>query len=267
MFVYFSSLKRGKSVKNLDMKKFAFFSDLIFSFFVSFLFSIFLFRYLRVPLLPAFLLACLCGILTAAAVGAILQIKRKNLYLKKSDETQKEKLLLHLALLSDEAKTQFFKQALSTETHEANRFGRLRLSTKTDFYFLKFSLAPVCADEVASLSRVKTSKQKIVLCAQIEESAFALCNRLGIEVKTGENVYKLLKERNLLPQEYLGDQPVKKTKRRVKLWFSKNNARRFLVGGGLVLLMSRLTPFYYYYLLFGVLLLLGSVLVRIFGYE
>lgn len=248
------------------MKKFAFLSDILFTFFVSFLFTLFLFRHLRVRLPLALALALLCGGLTASAIGSILQVRRKNLYLKKSDETQKEKLLLHLALLSDEGKTQFFQRALSTEELPASRFGRLRLSTKTDFYFLKFSLAPVCADEIASLSRLKTGKQKILLCAQIEEAAYSLCNRLGIEVKTGEWVYKQLKERELLPSEYLGDEPIK-PKRRLKLWFAKSNAKRFLVGGALVLLLARLTTFYYYYLLLGCLLLLAAILIRIFGYE
>lgn len=249
------------------MKKIAFFSDILFSFFVSFLFTLFFFRYLHVELLPALLLACLCGVLTAAAVGAILQIRRKNLYLKKSDETQKEKLLLHLALLSDEEKTKFLQRALTTEESVASRFGRLRLFTKTEFYFLKFSLAPVCADEIANLSRLKTGKKKILLCSQIEETAFSLCNRLGIEVKTGAYVYKLLKERNLLPETYLGDEPSTRRKHRIKLWLSKSNAKRFLVGGALVLLLSRLTPFYYYYILLGCLLLFTAVFVRIFGYE
>lgn len=247
------------------MKKFAFFSDLVFSFFVSFLFTIILFRYLGVALTPALFLACLCGLLTAAAIGAILQVKRKNIYLKKSDETLKEKLLLHLALLSDEGKTQFFQRALSTEEATASRFGRLRLFTKTNFYFLKFSLAPVCADEIANISRLKTGKKKILLCSQIDETAFNLCNRLGIEVKTGEGVYKLLKEGNLLPETYLGDEPTKQRKRRVKLWFSKSNAKRFLVSGALLLMLSRITPFYYYYLLLGCLLLLAAVFIRIFG--
>ena len=253
--------------KNRHMKKFAFLSDVLFSFFVSFLFTLFLFRYMRIALPLAFTLALLCGGLTASAVGAILQTRRKNLYLKKSDEALKEKLLLHLALLSDEGKTQFFQHALSSEDAPTSRFGRLRLTTKTNFYFLNFSLAPVCADDIASLSRLKTGKQKVLLCSQIEESAFSLCTRLGIEVKTGEWVYKQLKERELLPEEYLGDEPVKKRKLRIKLWFSKSNAKRFLIGGALVLLLARLTPFYYYYLLLGSLLLLAAVFIRIFGYE
>lgn len=248
------------------MKKFAFLSDLLFSFFVSFLFSLFLFRHWRINLPLSLILALLCGGLTTSAIGMFLQNKRKILYLRKSDETLKEKLLLHLALLSDEGKTQFFQRALSTDEASANRFGRLRIFTKTEFYFLKFTLAPVCADEIASLFRLKTGKKKVLLCSQIDESAFSLCKRLGVEVKTGECVYQLLKERNLLPECYLGDNPTQQRKR-MKLWFAKSNAKRFLVSGGLILLLARITPFYYYYLLLGFLLLFVAVFVRVFGYE
>lgn len=266
MFIYFSSLKRENFVKNQNMNKFAFLSDVFFSFFVSFLFTVFLFRYLKIPLTTSVLLAIICGILTASATYALLYAKRKNLHLKKSEKQQMEKLLLHLALLSDEEKTRFFRQVLSTEEYAVNRFGKLRLFSDTEFYFLQFSLAPVCLDEILPLYRFKTGKTKVLLCLQIDEPALLLCQRLGIQVKTGERIYKLIKERNLLPEHYLGNVSTKQ-RRPIKLWFSKNNAKRFLVSGALVLLLSRLTPFYYYYLLLGCLLLFASILIRIFGYE
>lgn len=247
------------------MKKFAYLSDIIFSLFVSALFTLCLFRYLGVSLLPSFLLALLCGALTAAAVGSILQIRRKNLSLKKSDERIKQKLLLHLALLSDEGKTEFFQRALASSETPVSRFGKLRVFTEREFYFLNFTLAPVNADEVVRLSRLKTGKRKILLCAQIEDAALSLCNRLGVEVKTGEWVYNRLKEANFLPERYLGEESAVKPKRRIKLWFSKANAKRFLIGGTITLFLAPITPFYYYYLLVGCLLLLLSVLVRIFG--
>ncbi len=251
--------------KNLFMKKFAFYSDLVFTFFVGGLFSLILFRFLGVRLTLALILAAVCGALTTAAVGAIMLVKRKNIYLKKSDETQKHKLLLHLALLSDEQKTTLFSKVLHREEEPINRFGRLRLFNKTEFYFLQFRPNPLSADEIPNLARLKTGKRKILLCAEIEETALQLCRRLDIEVRTGEWVYRLCKERNALPNAYLGD-TASLPKQRIKLWFSKKNAKRFLVSGGLILLLSRLTPFYYYYLLLGSLLLLVSVFVRIFGY-
>ncbi len=250
------------------MKKFAFFSDILFSFLVSAVCSIVLFRYFAIPLPLALALALVCGVLTAISITAILRLRRKNLALKKWDEAQKQKLTLHLALLSDEEKTEYFSRALSTVEEPIKRFGKLRLFNKTEFYFLKFTLEPLSADEIPNLARLKTGKKKILLCAQIDENALLLCQRLDIEVKTGEWLYTYLKANNLLPDAYLGEEVgAPKAKRHVKLWFSKKNAKRFLIGGTLILLISRLTPFYYYYLLLGGLLVCAAVFVRIFGYE
>ncbi len=249
------------------MKKFALFSDILFTFFLSFVATVFFFRYRRLSLPLAVLLAILCGVLTAAAIGALLCARRKNVRLKKSDETQKQKFLLHLALLSDEEKTAYFTKVLSTEESPVKRFGKLRIFSQTEFYFLKFSLSPLSVDEIPNLARLKTGKKKVLLCTQIEEGALALCEKLDIEVKTGEWVYARFKALSALPDTYLGEEKPIKRKRRLKLWFSKRNAKRFLISGGLILLLSRLTPFYYYYLLIGSCLLFAAAFVRIFGYE
>ncbi len=247
------------------MKKFAYFSDVLFAFLVSGIFSLTLFRYLGVALPLALFLAALCGGLTALALAAIWGAKRKNLSLKKSDETQKNKLLVHLALLSDEEKTNYFQSLLSTG-EPLGRFGRLRIFSPTEFYFLQFRFRPLGADEIPALARLKTGKKKILLCSQIEEAALDLCRRLDIQVKTGEWVYEKAKERSALPERFLGEEEAApKRKRRFKLWFSRKNAKRFLVSGSLLLLLSRLSPYFYYYLLFGVLLLGVAVFVRVFG--
>ncbi len=249
------------------MKKFAYLSDVLFSFFLSGICALVFFRYLRLSLLVAILLAAICGGLTAAAFGAFLKVKRHNLYLKKSQEALREKLLLHLALLSDEEKTKLLQEVLSTKEEPLSRFGKLRVFNRTEFFFLKFSLSPLSVDEIPNLARLKTGKKKILLCSSIEENALALCARLDIEVRTGSWVYLLFKERDALPESYLGEPSAPAPKKRVKMWFSKRNAKRFLTCGGILLLLSRLTPFYLYYLLLGGCLLVASLFIRIFGYE
>ncbi len=248
------------------MKKFAFFSDIIFTFFTGSILTLVLFRYLGVGLFLSFALAILCGALAALAVGALLRLRRKNLLLKQTEEGIREKLLLHLALLSDEEKTALFMRVLSTDEEPVKRFGKLRIFNKTEFFFLKFTLSPLVADEIPNLARLKTGKKKILLCSSIDEQALVLCQRLDIEVRTGEWSYSLLKKREALPESYLGEGVKPKVKKKAKAWFSKKNAKRFLVSGSLILLLSRLTPFYYYYLATGLLLLLTAIVVRIFGY-
>lgn len=249
------------------MKKSAFISDVFFAFFISSLFTLCFFRYLRIAFALSLTLSILCGFLTALAVASLLRSKRKDLYLRKTDETRKEKLLLHLALLSDEKKTEYFQTALAL-TEPVGRFAKLRLFTDKEFYFLHFTLSPVNADDVAKYARWKTRKQKVLCCSHVDEAANMLCERLGIRVKTGEQIYAFLKENEQLPQSFLGDETAdKKRKRRFRLWLSKRNAKGFATGGSLVLVTSLITPFPYYYLVFGGLLLIAAICTRIFGYE
>ncbi len=250
------------------MKKFALYSDLFFSFFVTAILGLCFFRYLEIPFLFSLLLSILCGGLVTLALASYLFSKRKHLFLKGTDEAQKEKLLLHLALSSDEAKTAYFLSFLKKQSPESHptRFSRLRLQTDECFFFLHFAFTPVSADDVAAMARLKTNKQKRLLCDAVEESALALCRRLGIEVKTGNDVYLSLKEAEFFPKTYLGENfGADKKKRNYKLWFSKRNAKRFLGGAVMLFLLSQLTPFPFYYLLFSGILALAAVLTRIFG--
>jgi hypothetical protein len=248
------------------MKKSAFISDILFSSFSVFLLTLCLFRYLGFGLWVSIFLAFVCGFLGAIAVGAWLTGKRNAFFLKKADERQKEKLLLHLALLSADGKTKLFMGALGTQS-TAKRVAPLKIDTGEELIFLRFAFAPVTADEVAALSRWKSAKKKTVFCGEMEESAKRLCQRLGIRVQTGESVYQTLKECDGLPSEYLGEElPVDKKIRRKTTCFAKRNARRFFVSGLLVLLTSLFTPFPYYYLVFGSILLLAALFIRVFGY-
>ena len=244
------------------MKKSAFYSDILFSFSLVGIFTLCFFRYLRIALFPALLLAFACGVLAATANGAWLQSKRQTLLLRKSDEEEKQKLLLHLALLSDEQKTVFFQKVLSARG-EVKRFSRLRLTTKEEFFFLCFRFKPLSADEVSAVYRLKTNKTRVILCGEADDSARRLCDRLHIQLCEGGRVYEEVKNAQTLPSDYLGDSP--KTKRRLRLCFAKSNSRRFLTAGALVLLTSLITPFPRYYLIFGSALLALAVIVRIFG--
>ncbi len=247
------------------MKKTAFFSDILFTFLVAFLLSTVFFRFLAIPFLPAVLLGVACGGLATLGIGAYLAHKRKKYLLKRSDEVLKNKLLTHLALLPRERKTQFFRDVFAEETV---RYTDSKIFTADAVYCLSFRFAPVTADDVAKFLHVKTAKQKILLCGEMEEEALRLCMRLNIQVQTGESVYRLVQAKNALPQTFLGeDAPANKRERKFRLCFAKSNAKRFLVSGSLLLLASLFTPFPLYYRLFGGALVIASAVIRIFGYS
>jgi hypothetical protein len=251
------------------MRKIAFISDLLFAFFLSFVVSLVLFRLLRLAPLLAFLLATLCGGLTTLSYAAFRRSKRKHEFLKKSEERTKEKLLLHLNLSDVERNVEFIKTLLTKQAPDTQirRIGKNRLSTKTEIYFLYFSFAPVNADNVAEVARLKTNRKKILLCSRAEDAAVTLCKRLHIELQNGEDLFFAVQKADAFPDRFLGNEEEIVGKRPFQLCFSKSNARRFLISGALVLSLSTLTPFTSYYLVFGGILLLAALFTRIFGKE
>ena len=174
---------------------------------------------------------------------------------------------MHLALLSDEQKIKFFINLISNE-QPARRFSRSYIATPTQFYCIKCTFGAVTANEIAAFYRLKTAKQRILLCSQIEESAYTLCKKLQIKVQTADDIYQLVKKNNAFPATFLGETPKeKKHSKQFKLCFAKANSKRFLISGSLLLLSSFLTPFPFYYLIIGSILLLTATFIRIFGYE
>ena len=256
--------------KILHMNKSAFISDLIFSFFVAFLLTLCIFRYVGVALITALFLSGVCGALCACALGAFWQSKRKTTLLKRSELALKEKLQLHLCLLSPEKARDIFYEAMSKnpQTQTAVKQGKNRVETATECYFFYLQFPPVTAQEVAKIYRFSTAKSKVLVCLQMDEQAFALCHRLGITPNTGEWAYTFLKKHDALPQSYLGEEmTVDKRKRRLRICFAKNNARRFVTSALFILAFSFFTPFSLYYLIFAFLLLFSAVFIRVFGYS
>ena len=217
------------------MKKSAYISDVIFTFFTAFLPTVCFFRFLGLPLVLAFIIATVCGVLCSIAVGALLFHKRKQFFLKKTEEECKEKLLFHLALLSDRQKTDYFLRVFSDE--QAKQWGKLRIHTPTHCYFIQCNISPVTADCLLSFSRIKTEKEKVVLCAEMDETARSFCNRLHIQVKTANEVYLLCKEKNALPEKFLGDESPNPSKRKIRLWFAKRNSKQFFFSSCILILI------------------------------
>ncbi len=181
-----------------------------------------------------------------------------------------EKLYLHLRLLSMEQARDIFHRAFlqNPETQTARKDGKNRIETANESYFFFLDFRPVTADDIAAVYRFSTAKTKVLVCLQMEDHAFALCQRLGITPRTGEWAYTFLKEQNALPQTYLGEETSKhKSKRRLRLCFAKNNARRFITSALFVLSLSFFTPFSLYYFIFAFALLITAIFIRIFGYS
>ena len=189
------------------------------------------------------------------------------MFLKKSDAVKKEKLLLHLALLSEEQKTDFFQQVLSQDS-PVRRVGKSRLYSDTQFFQIRCGFSAVTAEEVAAFSRLKNNREKVLLCCQIQDEALVIADRLHITVWSADQIFQLIKTYDAFPERFLGEQDVKNSRQhKLHLCFSKKNGKRFFTSGAMLAVLSLFTPFSTYYLLWGGLLLLLALFIRIFGYE
>ena len=178
----------------------------------------------------------------------------------------KEKLFLHLALCSDEQKTQFFEQLLALDT-PVKRFSKLRIYSATAFFQIHCGFLAVTKEDVASFSRLKTGKNKTILCTQIHEDALTLATRLNITTLHADDIFSLVKKHDAFPENFLGEHIPQPKKKRFHLYFSKQNGKRFFTSGLGLLVLSLFTPFSYYYCIFGCLLLLIALFIRLFGFE
>ncbi len=242
------------------MKKSAYYSDIVFAFFIASIALLCLLRYLKVGLALACLFAVLSGVAASLLTAIFLGRKRELSLTKAKDEKLKEKFLLHLTLLPQKQLSEII-----CALFECENAGEFYTQGQTLILPL-FRLQEIYPDCLLPLFRENGYTQKKILCNAISPEAKKLCEQLGVEVIDGVAIFQLTKEYGLLPSEYVSE-PIfaQKKKERWKICFAKSNSRRFLFSGILLLLSSLITPFPYYYLVFGFLLLIAAVFTRIFG--
>lgn len=249
------------------MKKTAFISDVLFTFIGTGVCTLCLFRYLQIDLPSAYALSSLCGILAAIAAFCLLKSKRNAFRFKKTEEKRKEAFLLHLALLSDKQKTDYFLSLFAREENVA-RLGTLRFYSDQNLYQIHYAFSPLSEEKVAAFARFKTNKRKILLFRTAQSEAVSLASRLGIDLYTPDDVYARALREDCFPKDYsTTETKAIKTTRAFSHRFTKHSGKRFLLSGVFLLGLSFLTPFSYYYLCIGGILLLCAVLLRIFGKE
>ncbi len=253
------------------MKKLAYFSDVAFAFTAAFLPSLCYLRYRQVPLLWSALVSLLFGVGASMLTWSHLKKKHATATLKASEKRQMEQLSLHLVLLSQKEKTDFFIENAPTligEEMQGRKLssGKLFFDTKSQVVYCHFTLSPLTADDLTPLLSLDDTRAPVLLCNELDKTAEKLSAALSIKVLTLTEIYLKLKKSERLPKRYKGEEAfAKKKKRRFSLWIQKSNAKPFLTGGALLLLSSLFSPFPYYYLVVGFAMVMASAAVRIFG--
>ena len=249
------------------MKKTAILSDAAFLFLATSLPVVCLLRYYRYSLAVATIAG---GLLAVAVVALFLAFtKRKNgkFVLKKREETLLEETLFSLTLLPKKQLAEIFLAAYLKKDENAclKRYGNIyAVSAENYTCFPLVSAEEIGSEQLLSIYRIHTAKEKKLLVSGLSERAAALATRLNLTVCSREEIYALLKETQTLPTPQTAPSaPYKK----YRLFFLKKNAKKLCFGGVTVLLASFFVPFPYYYLVFGGFMMIAALALRLFGKE
>ena len=139
----------------------------------------------------------------------------------------------------------------------------------------KIEILPIIKPEEVSLADIvwvyknlKNDFKITILGVTFSDNALNFIEELSLNIsllKT-EELYKLLKETNLLPEKI--ELQIIKKKRLTKVLkevFTKKHAKRFLFSGIIITIASFFTFYPLYYIIIGGILMITSVILRVFG--
>ena len=246
--------------------KFSIVTDILFYSAAAFLLTFTVLRYYALPLW----LCIVASLFLAIAVGMIAYLVTSGKYAKKllnrRERNAKDALILHLTLDSEQNVNRSIYQAYRASGKD------IVLSTDNQLYsegkrlIPLFTMEAVSADIVASFMR-KHGMTFALLCNKLSPDAEKLAATFEIPYILGDEIFRMFRETNTTPNPLIcGELPRRTLKTKMRIAFSKQNARPFFVSGSLLLIMSLFVLFPVYYLISGAILLSCSVIVRFFGY-
>mgnify|MGYP001027424198 CR=1 FL=1 len=201
-----------------------------------------------------------CILFGALAFLYISKKQNKTLLLSK-DEKSKKLLALHLSLSSDDYIKNLFKKCF-----EEARIRGKRLICGGQMYFFDFKMQPLTEDDVAAVIKYKFNGDKVVYCTKASAEAAALCESFLIKIKGIDEVYSLLKQKELLPEKYVYEGAKKISLfKRVKSRFSRRLSAPLFWSGLSLLALSYFTFFPIYYIVSGGIMLILAAVALIFN--
>lgn len=241
------------------------YSDTLFTYLIAFLFGVCFLSYLEFPTWAVLSAAAIASIPFATIAFLWMRARLEKRYLLKKDEAEKDKLMLHLALSLSEANRRLFIKLLKAEGKTVTRRNGALLTDKEEIHLL-FSMSPISADEIALLIKKESALPKAVYGNTLSKEAEKLLNEFSIPFVGGRELYLRLKERELLPKEYvIKELPKPTVKEKFASFFRRSLAKPYFFSAVALLSYSFFTPYKIYYLAVGIFLLLLSLALRLVG--
>lgn len=205
-------------------------------------------------------LALVFGILAGGLFGTLgfvyISKKQNKKLLLSKDEREKKLLALHLSLSSDAYVLKLFESCFEGGKNENGK-----IETDEEVCFFNFKMQALSEDDIARVIKFSSEKKKKIFCCKIAPEALLLAENFLIETLLIDDVYKLLSEKNLLPEKYVYEGPEKiSVFKKIKARFSRKLCAPLFWSGLGLLALSYFTFFPVYYIVSGgILLILSAV--------
>lgn len=200
----------------------------------------------------------ICAFLLFGALAYLyISGKQHKTLLVSREEKKKNLLALHLSLSSDNYVKNLFKKCFG---EEAKIRGRRIICGGKD-YFFDFKMQALSEDDVARVIKYKSENEKNIFCVKAAAEAAVLAENFSIKITYLNDVYSLLKEKELLPEKYVYE-GAKKTSflSKIKARFSRKICAPMFWSGAGLLALSYFTFFPLYYIISGgIMLILSAV--------
>ena len=246
---------------------FAFISDLLFTAFISFILCFVAFAYF-LPRNYSVLFSLLLALIFTILFFLIKGKKDKTKYLRKKEQRAIDQTINEIQFLPKNEIIRLFERAFKNKniTYERKRNCIVHVENNT-VYLFKFGFETVTkADVLRAYNSFRNSKVNIFsesFASDVKDFSLRFDGKVILTDKRG--VYEFLKDANSLPEISSRAPKDNKLKRAVEEFFKMKKARKYLAFGLMCLAFSFVTAYKLYYVVFGGVLLLFSLLCRMFG--
>lgn len=202
------------------------------------------------------------SLLTGWAVFVYISRKQRGKWLSAREEKNRKQLALHLSLSSDEYVSLLFLKCLG----ESARLCGKQIEQENCLLFFAFKMQPLSEDDVARVIKRKYEGEKHVYCNRISPEARSLAEDFGVKLILVDDVYRMLEEKQMLPEKYIyeGEKKVSAL-RRIKNRFNRKLCLPLFWSGAALMLLSYFTFFPIYYIVSGGILLALSATALVLG--
>lgn len=236
-------------------------SDVLFFTLCAFLICFTALRYFFKSVVWAIVVSALIAVAVCLISFSLTLKKREKLIATSIGEGERKLLAIHLSTLPSEELKKLFLSALDGTYAVDNAIE----DGENDYRFC-FKLNPLSCDDIAFTLKDRNEKNLVLLCCAVAPDAANFAKDFGVSLKCIGEIYPLLKDKGLLPENYPFNSSVKKgVFNKIKKRFNRRLCPSLFFSGLFLLIYSLFSFYPIWYIVTGSVLLTLSAVCLFFS--